>query len=148
MTRSNIRFPSAQSAMSEGLQYLQAEADSRAWCYDYWAESVAPYQVILYSGDYHEETYRGFDMLARAWAYYDQVTLSPGDSLVLFDRENWEVVSQRTHTRQDEEEWCWRDQYYRNYCVQAERDEIANSFLTKRPLIGRSHDPAYCQLWQ
>lgn len=109
MTRSNTRFPSAQSAVSEGLQYLQAEAASAAWCYDYWCESVAPYQVILYSGDFHDEEYNGFDMIASAWACYDRVRLSPGDSLMLFDRESNVVVAQRGHTVDDEIDHCWSE---------------------------------------
>lgn len=146
MTRSSIRFPSAQSAVSEGLQYLQAEAASAAWCYDYWCESVAPYQVILYS-DYHDEEYNGFDMLASAWACYDRARLSPGDSLVLFDRESNVVVAQRGHTVDDEVDHCWSVHTRSQRHEQWVRDEVEYAWLTRQPIFGLDRQP-YCQLWQ
>ena len=147
MTRSSIRFPSVQSAVSEGLQYLQAEAASAAWCYDYWCESVAPYQVILYAGDYHDEEYNGFDMLAHAWACYDRARLSPGDSLVLFDRESNVVVAQRCHTVDDEIDHCWSVHTRSQRYEQRVRDEFEYAWLTRQPIFDLDRQP-YCQLWQ
>lgn len=147
MTRSSIRFPSAQSALAEGILSLQEDRAEMGVEYNYWAECLAPYQVILYSGDYHDEEWDGFDMLASAWACYDRTRLFPGDSLVLFDRESNVVVAQRGHTVDDEIDHCWSEHTRSQRHEQWVRDEFEYAWLTRQPIFGLDRQP-YCQLWQ